>query len=311
MSLFTKAQSDADRLKMYIYGKQGTGKTITSLHFPSPAVIDAERGTEHYGKKFDFYRLQTTDIKKIHQALDELLEDPGDFKTFVMDPFTLVYDQIVRNKEDQMKIKTGNMNYEIQPLDYKSIKTEVRLLMNKMLSLDMNVIVTARSKPLYAQGKFMEVIGEQPEGHKDMPYMFDVVLELYKAPDGTRMARVEKDRTNNLPHEFEFSYDAFVNYIGMESLSRAASSEKQKSNINHNLERSTEIVFDGEVIYTRGVTAETLGQLQELIKDHDEEDLKETLIEEYEVGSLLDLTEKAATSLVAALKAHEEAIEEE
>lgn len=304
MSLFKKAKDADKRLKMYIYGKTGTGKTLTSLQFPSPAVVDAEKGTEHYGQHFNFHRVKTSDPEKVHEAIDELLSDPGPFKTFVIDPMSVIYDQILRKKEDQMKVKTGNLHYELQPLDYKSIKTEVKLLMNKLLSLDMNIIVTARSKPLYRPGKFMEQIGEQPEGHKDMPYMFDVVLELYQDEVGTRWARVEKDRTNNLPHEFEFSYDAFVEYIGADTLERAADIEIQKTNVNETNGRTTLVTVDGEEMYTAGVKEKTLIELMQLTEDVDQDDLRETLKEDYEVESVLDLTEKAAKSLVTALREH-------
>lgn len=302
MSLFQKAESEATRLKMYIYGKTGTGKTVTALHFPSPAVIDAEDGTLHYGGIFDFHKIKTNDPKKVHEAIDELLENPGDFKTLVVDPMSMIYDQILKDKEDRMKMKTGNLHYELQPLDYKTIKTEVKLLMNKLLSLDMNVIVTTRSKPQYAQGKFMQQIGEQPEGHRDMPYMFDVVLELYQTEDGTRMARVEKDRTNKLPHEFKFSYDSFVEHIGIESLERDADVDLQRKAINEKNNRTNSIMYKGEKMMTAGIDAATLERLETLLEDIPQEKIIETLKEEFEVESLLDLTDKNAQAFLKAVE---------
>ena len=65
----------------------------------------------------------------------------------------------------------------------------------------------------------MQVIGTQPDGPKNLPYMFDTVLELTK--DGEkRMAIAHKDRTNSLPHEFEFTYQAFTDALGIEGLER-------------------------------------------------------------------------------------------
>lgn len=302
MSLFKKAEAKADRLKMYVYGKAGTGKTTTALHFPNPAVIDAEQGTIHYGDKFDFFRLETNDPKEVMTAIDELLKDPGDFKTLVIDPMTVIYDQIIQNREQHMKMKTGNLHYEIQPLDYKSIKTDLKLMMNKLLSLDMNIIVTARSKPLYAKGgKFMEEVGQQPDGHRDLPFMFDVVLELYEK-DGKRMARVEKDRTNTLPHDFEFTYDQFVKHVGLDTLERDSKADRQEENLNHINQRNTKIDFEGDTLYTAGITAETLGRLQKLTEDVDQDSLIELLKDEYAVDSLLDLTEKAGRTLVTAIE---------
>jgi len=59
----------------------------------------------------------------------------------------------------------------------------------------MNVIVTARSATLYSQEEFMKILGTKPDGPKDLPYMFDVVLELTKTMrDGKEVfiARTEK-----------------------------------------------------------------------------------------------------------------------
>ena len=62
MTLFQKANKVPRRLKMYIYGESGTGKTVTSLHFPSVACIDTEKGTDFYGEIFDFQRLTLAPI---------------------------------------------------------------------------------------------------------------------------------------------------------------------------------------------------------------------------------------------------------
>jgi len=40
MSLFQIAEPVATRLKCYLYGESGCGKTIVSLSFPNPAVVD-------------------------------------------------------------------------------------------------------------------------------------------------------------------------------------------------------------------------------------------------------------------------------
>ena len=301
MSLFKKASPTSDRLKIYIYGKSGTGKTTTALSFPSPVVIDAERGTDHYGGKFDFDVLYTSDPVKVVAAIDELLRDPQVYKSLVVDPMTVIYDSILKNKEIYLREKNGNSRYELQPLDYKSIKAEVRSLMNKLLSLDMNVIVTARSSDIYAKGKFMELIGEKAEGHKDLPYMFDVVIGITVDDEGKRWAKVDKDRLAILPPVFEFNYDAFVEHIGMESLSRKASVEAQRENINKVNERNTEVVIDGEKIKTAGIKAKQILELGEALSDVEPDKLKEVLMEHYEVESVYDLNEKQGTAFLKAV----------
>ena len=76
MSLFAPAEKEGKRLKMYVFGGSGTGKTVTSLKFPNPVMIDAEKGSDYYGGMFDFQRLQTSDPNLVNQALEELLKDP-------------------------------------------------------------------------------------------------------------------------------------------------------------------------------------------------------------------------------------------
>jgi DNA-binding ferritin-like protein (Dps family) len=294
MSLFRKSEVKAKRLKAYIYGPTGTGKTVTSLSFPKPAVIDTEKGTDHYGKFFEFELINTSDVDKIHEAIDELMENPGDFSTLVLDSMSDIYDSIVKKREDYMKKKSGNLRYELMPKDYQYIKRDVKLLIHKLLALDMNIVATARSKAVYAEGEFMKHIGNAAEGHKDVPYRFDVVLELYIDEDGKRYARVEKDRTNTLPHVFEFSFTEFAKYLDMAEMQRAPVVFRQTEALADSSGRTTEISFNGKALKTAGVQADTLATLQTLLVNEDTNKVKAKLREAFGVESLLDLNENEA-----------------
>jgi len=264
------------------------------------AFIDTEKGTEYYGEHFDFHRIQTQDPDKIHAALDELLVNPGSFKTVVIDPFNNVYDAIIDKRMRMQKLKTNNPGYEIVPLDYKFIKGELKSIITKLLALDMNIIVTAPSKVLYSSEKedFMKVIGTTAEGPKQLPYMFDVVLEL-KVDGNKRLAYARKDRTNKLPENewFEFSYPAFVNYIGVEGLEREAVVFRQQSELNVRNERNTKIQYGEKEVLTAGVGAESLKKL-EILSKKDSDTLKGKLKEDYMVESVLDLREDEAQLLI-------------
>lgn len=308
MSLFKPAEKEAKRLKMYVFGGPGTGKTVTSLKFPNPVMIDAEKGSDYYGGMFNFQRLQSSDPRIVNQAIDELLKDPQDFKTFVIDPFTMVYDKIVDAQVQKQRMKTGNPGYEIQPVDYKNIKGAVKVLVWKLLALDMNVIITARSKPLYStnESEFMKVIGTTAEGPKEMPYLFDTVLELSLEPDGTRLAHVHKDRTNKLPKDnldkngnptFEFTNEAFEEYFG-KGLSRKASVKKQEQNLEKTGERNLEITYKGSRVKTAGISSESLEKLEGLIEKFDENKVKKVLQDDYSVSSVLDLKDDEAKFLI-------------
>ena len=95
---------------MYLYGAHGTGKTVTALHFPSPAVIDLDGGTDHYASTFTFDRLRTVDSDKVIQSVDDLIADPKDYRTLVIDSFTkfgellhLVYEIQLNGLEDMVR----------------------------------------------------------------------------------------------------------------------------------------------------------------------------------------------------------------
>ncbi|KYK22743.1 hypothetical protein AYK24_00515 [Thermoplasmatales archaeon SG8-52-4] len=304
MSLFEKAEPKANRLKMYVYGPSGSGKTVTSLHFPNPAVIDTEKGTNFYGDKFNFYRLQTQDHEVVDKAVDELLADPKDFKTFVIDPIRRIDDSIVLKQLKRMRVKKANPNYSLQPLDYKVIKEERNILFRKILSLDMNIILTAPTKNQYSEdeGEFMKIIGVQPDGPKDLPYLVDVVLRLEKDEDGKRLAIVEKDRSNRMPETFEFSYPSFVKYLGVDGLEREAVQFEQQSSFNQAAGRNNEVVFQGTTVLTAGITAAQLEELQTIVSTLDEEVVNHKLLDEYAVTSALDLREDEAAMFISSLQ---------
>ena len=309
MSLFKPAEKEAKRLKMYVFGDSGTGKTVTSLKFPKPVMIDAEKGSDYYGSMFDFERLQTSDPKIVNQALDELLKDPKDYKTLVIDPFSIVYDRILNLQESKMKMKTGNPGYSLQPLDYKHIKGAVKQLVYKLLALDLNVILTARSKPLYSNdgGEFMKIIGSTADGPKELPYMFDIVLELSIHKDGTRVAHVHKDRTNKLPKgnldaaghaTFDFNNETFEECFGT-GLTRKASVDTQAENLNKTTERTVEVEYNKQKVKTAGIQAQHLKVLEEISKDIGEDTLKQKIQEDYSVSSILDLKNDEASFLIS------------
>ena len=89
MSLFARAEASPARIKMMVYGKTGTGKTVASLQFPNPVVIDTEKGTQYYGEHFTFDRLETVSSDEVLEALDELIEDPKNYKTCIIDSVSI------------------------------------------------------------------------------------------------------------------------------------------------------------------------------------------------------------------------------
>jgi hypothetical protein len=290
MSLFKKPTKDDRRLKMYVFGDAGTGKTITSLHMPSPAVIDLEGGTHFYVDKFDFTRIMTADVDAVNNAVDELIENPGEIKTLVLDSFSVYWDLLQDKHLKRLRLKKGKADYTFQPIDYKLLNADAKAFINKLLALDMNIVATARPVNEYAEGgEFMKVVGKKPYGPKEAPHLFDVVLELRFGPDDTRIAKVIKDRTNTLPKEFEYSYQELIKYVDMKELERAPVQLRAVQKLNQGNNRTTEITLDGKRVMTAGIALETLTKLRELIPNFGEQELKDKLYEDYLVQSLLDL----------------------
>lgn len=239
----------------------------------------------------------------LHKGLDELLDNPGDFKTFVVDSMSDIYDSIIAEREAYLRKKTNNIAYELQPRDYTFIKKQVKLLITKILALDMNIIVTARAKDLYSEKEFMQKIGVTADGHKEMPYKFDVVLELQKDAEGKRWAVVEKDRTNCLPHTFEFNYETFSTYLDVDGLKRKAVAFDQRKAIDDARGRTHEITMpDGTVRKTAGIEVETITELQSSLKGRSSEELVSILRDEFSVESVMDLTDAEGKSLIKYIK---------
>ena len=233
-----------------MYGDCGSGKTTTALQFPRPVVIDLEGGTDHYGSAFQFDVQKATEADEIVAAVDWLLVNPHPYRTLVIDPITLFWDSLQR-KWSQIFLKRNKGSkghrfeyYDLQPRDWQTVKAEFKEFVRKLIQLDMNVIVTARQKPLYSDGAFMKVIGDTFDGEKSLPYLFDTIIRLSRDDQGRFLGHCLKDRSNSLPvGEFEISYPILEGYFGRETLDREAvplklATEEQVTAIRHFIDAS-------------------------------------------------------------------------
>ncbi len=258
-------------------------------------MIDTERGTNHYGKIFDFDVSYTANFGDVDKAVDALLKDSMGYKTLVIDPFSNIWDRMIENHQTFLRKKKGNPTYEITGLDYRPLKSALKKFVGKLNDLDMNVVMTAKSKTIYSSdaGDFMKPIGTVPDGHKDLPGMFDVVIEiLVDQLTGKRTAKVYKDRTNSLPREFEFTYEIMAGYFGIDDLEReSVSFDPAYKNMSG---RNTIIEHDGENIQTAGVTSDQLVKLEIIMKKEDQDSVMEKLQGDFGVASFLDLRKDEA-----------------
>jgi len=246
-SPFQKARSLDRRLKLFLWGDSGVGKTTLSLQFPKPVVIDLEGGTDLYGESFDFDVLRASTADEVMGAVEWLLTHPHPYRTLVIDPITVYWDALQKKWSDIfLRRNKGSKGYkfefyDLQPRDWMTVKAEFKDLIRKLIALDMNVIVTARQKVQYADGAFMKAIGETFDGEKSLPYLFDTIVRLYRDDKGRFLGECLKDRSNRLPPgEFECSFARLEEIFGKKTLARKArptlfATEEQKRQIREQI----------------------------------------------------------------------------
>ena len=202
---FGPARPPGRRAKIMIMGGSGTGKTLSALGFPKCAYIDNHRSAENYQAAYPqhgyFPKLgQVVTVDTTTEAIKELLENPGDRLTVVVDDITTYNDQIDFKWNNLFfKRQPGSKGhhkeyYSNQPNDYIHPKREKNALIRRLLALDLNVIVIARMKKEYAGAAggtdFMKVIGETFAGDPNLVYEFDYIFKFVNEDEG-RFAEIK------------------------------------------------------------------------------------------------------------------------
>lgn len=211
-----KPEAVTKRLKLFMFGPAGVGKTTAAIQFPNSYIIDCEKGAENYDKlitESGSAVFQTTDMAEVVQEVKSLLTTPHDYRTLVIDPITTVYNDLLEKCE--MKVGTDFGRH------YGEANKTMKRLANLIMALDMNVVVTAHAKAEY--GENLKKLGYTFDGWRQLEYWFDLVIELGKRGK-RRTARVTKTRIESFPDEdvFEWSYDAIKKRYDIAMLEKAA-----------------------------------------------------------------------------------------
>lgn len=224
-----KPEMKEKRLKMYIYGPAGSGKTWASLQFPDAIILDTEKGTDFYANaiaKNNSVVLQTTNPDEIREEIKELLTTPHDRKTLIIDPMTQIYQAIQEKWTRIFEKNTPGKAGEIQDFGMRywgKVKSEMKSLQRMILAIDCNVIITSHQKDVY--GSNFNKIGVTYDSMRGDDYLFDLIFQIEKKGD-KRIARTIKERAevgmNKFPEEFEWSYANFCQFYGKEVIERAA-----------------------------------------------------------------------------------------
>ena len=211
-----KPESVQKRLKLFMFGPAGVGKTTAAIQFPNSYIIDCEKGTENYDKLIQesgSVVFQTTDIHEVIAEVKSLLTEKHDYRTLVIDPITTVYNDLLDKCEQKVGADFGR--------HYGAANKEMKRLANLIMALDMNVVVTAHAKTEYGQN--LAKIGYTFDGWKQLDYWFDLVVELGKKGK-KRFGKVTKTRLESFPDEdvFEWNYEAIKKRYDIGTLEREA-----------------------------------------------------------------------------------------
>lgn len=221
-------EAKSKRLKMFIYGQAGVGKTVAALNFPNAYIIDTEKGTDNYSKsiiKNNSSVLQTLNPDEVKEELRELLTTKHQFKTLIIDPITQIYNA-TQDKWSMIfeKHAKNDKDKEVQDFGMRywgKVKGNFKSLQRAMIALDMNVIVTAHQKDVYG-GNFSKV-GVTFDSMKGDDYLFDLVFRIDLRGD-KRVAVKVKERAEvgeaKFPNEFEWSYANFCKYYGKDIIEK-------------------------------------------------------------------------------------------
>ena len=203
----TKPKTSKGRLKAFIYGESGSGKSYFCTHFPKPYYIDTEKGVERAKyveniEKREGVVFQTRNFADIYEEVKLLATTEHDYQTLIIDPITPIYDNLLDECLAKLKGRSAYGQH------YGDANKQFKKLIDLLLTIDMNVLVTAHVKKEY--GSEMNVVGTTFDAYKKFNFLFDVVIETM-VRKGRYIGISKKSRLVSLgaDEEFDFSYQEF------------------------------------------------------------------------------------------------------
>ena len=233
---FIKAKSEQSFFKSSLYGKAGSGKTLTALLWAEGlaardkkrvAFIDTERGTEFYAldiperkchpAAFDFDRLITRSIMDTVEAVESL--DPAEHSVVVIDSITHLWEAARQAYVGKMMVNGG-----IPIQAWGSIKKPYKKLMSLLLDGNFHVIICGREGVVMEEDDNGEahVTGAKMKAEGETPHEPHVCgrMRPERLPDGSFVINVffEKDRSGiltgrTIPNPNYSTIEPVVNYL--------------------------------------------------------------------------------------------------
>lgn len=295
-----KPKESKGRLKVFIYGESGSGKSYFCTQFPKPYYIDSEKGVERakYAKNIelnDGVVFQTRNFHEIYEEVKLLSTIDHDYQTLVIDPITPIYNNLVDECLVKARGKTGYGQH------YSEAAKQFQKLIDLLLAIDMNVVITAHVKKEY--GANMDVIGTTFDAYKKINFLFDVVIEtLIKQKRYIGISKKSRLVSLGADEEFDFSYENFHSLYEKE-LQFFTPKKIDQSNVIEMENPSKKVIekaLERNLPEQMGqVTTETLSKLLSIMERAEiNEDLKDIWLNHFEVDNFKDLKEFQANRLI-------------
>jgi hypothetical protein len=210
------------RPKMLIFGKPGVGKTWAAIDFPSVYYIDTEGGADlsHYTDKLKaaggaYFGPQqgSLDFHAVIEEVTTLATTKHPYKTLVIDSITKLFASKIAATAEALE-KAGKKNEF--GADKKPAVGLMRRLINWIDKIDMNCVLIAHERPVWANG---EQAGTTADTWEKTEYELHLALNIVKQ-GASRKARVTKSRLLQFPDAevFDWSFENFAEKFGREAI---------------------------------------------------------------------------------------------
>ena len=195
-----KKKTTEKHLKLMLWGAAGSGKTITSLQFPDPLLIDSEGGANFYEDRYKFHTVEATTTAELKGIGEYLLEQKHSYKTVIIDSLTDFWKECV---QEVMRQKYQNPQKTPMQQDWKDIKPAWFNALKPFKSLKINVVATSKATTDMKAKKNNGEFPPKPQcGSPD--YIFDAIVHCINFAGYPYI----KNRPG-LPKEFKLSYAEF------------------------------------------------------------------------------------------------------
>lgn len=248
MAKFTKAKAEQARLKVGLYGGQGSGKTLTALMLAEGlaaidgkrvAYIDSERGTDFYTKaipertchpaEFDFDCIYTRSIMEALDAVRSL--DTTVYGVVVIDSITHLW-EAAREAYQGKKGPGGQIPIQA----WAQIKRPYKGLMTAFLECNAHAILCGREGVVLEKDEEGEMVvtGTKMKAEGETPYEPHILGRMKNCREKSGAFHVElfveKDRSGTLMGKtfVNPSYDTFapvVRYLSGDEQAKLGSLE--------------------------------------------------------------------------------------